>query len=105
MGGIQTRDKNLSAVMRDVNARLRHMILIIGAGGKTGGTLIKALFDCPPAFFLSHACIVTDLTLIDVNDRHVRLPLSKWRGQGVGFFSRLMGLLNFQVKGLFEEAL
>ena len=27
-----------------------------GRGGKTG----RALFECPPAFPLSHACIVTD---------------------------------------------
>lgn len=39
---------------------------------------------------LSHACIVTDLTLIVKIDRRVRLPLSQGRGYGVGFFSCLM---------------
>jgi hypothetical protein len=38
------------------------MILIRGAGGKTGGTLIKALFERIPAFSPSDAYIVTDLT-------------------------------------------
>jgi hypothetical protein len=31
-----------------------------------------------------------DLTLISGANRHVRLPLSKWRGYGVEFFSGLM---------------
>ena len=35
------------------------MILITGAGGKTGKP-VKTLFECMPAFPLSHACIVTD---------------------------------------------
>ena len=38
---------------------------------------------------LSHACIVRDLTPIATIDRRVRLPLSKWRGHGVGFCSWL----------------
>jgi hypothetical protein len=44
-----------------------------------------------------------DLTLIGVIDRRVRLPLSKWRGYGVDFFSALMGELGFQVKVWIEE--
>ena len=44
-----------------------------------------------------------DLTQMAVIDRHVGLPLSKWRGHGVDFFSGLMGVLGFQVKAWFEE--
>ena len=36
---------------------------------------VKALFECMPAFPLSHACIVMDLTPIVTIDRRVRLPL------------------------------
>src|SRR3989304_4864049 len=51
------------------------MFLITGAGGKTG----RALFECPPAFPLSHACIVTDkLQQIPPFDR-LRTPL--WVGE------------------------
>ncbi len=39
-----------------------------------------------------------DLTLIVTIDRHVRLPLSKWRGHGVGFCSWLMKAMVFQIK-------
>jgi len=52
------------------------MILVIGAGGKQA-KLVKALYECMPAFPLSHACIVTDLTPIVTIDRRVRLPLSQ----------------------------
>jgi len=46
-----------------------------GRGGKTG----RALFECPPAFPLSHACIVTDkLQQIPPFDR-LRTPL--WVGE------------------------
>ena len=31
---------------------------------------------------------LVDLTQMDMIDRHVGLPLSKWRWQGVNFFSR-----------------
>jgi hypothetical protein len=46
-----------------------------------------------------------DLTPIVTIDQRDRLSISKWRGHGVGFFSRLMGLLNFQVNVLFEDVL
>src|SRR3989304_9796206 len=36
------------------------LILILHQSSKTGRTLVKALFECVPAFPLSHACIVTD---------------------------------------------
>ena len=49
--------------------------------------LVKAFFECVPVFLLSHACIVRDLTPIVTIDRRVRLPLSKWRGHGVGLCS------------------
>jgi len=49
--------------------------------------------ECVPAFPLSHACIVTDLTPIVTVDRRVRLPLSQGRGHGVGFFSWLMRVI------------
>jgi len=57
--------------------------------------LVKALFECVPAFSLSHACIVRDLTPIATIDRRVRLSLSKWRGHGVGFCSWLLESLGF----------
>jgi len=68
--------------------------------------LVKALFECMPAFPLSHACIVRELTTstglvrhpIVTIDRRVRLPLSKWRGHGVGFCSWLMMAMVFQIK-------
>ena len=44
-----------------------------------------------------------DLTQMAVIDRRDGLPLSKWRGHGVDFFSGLMGELGFQVKAWFEE--
>ena len=37
--------------------------------------LATALFECMPAFPLSHACIVTDLTPTVMIDLRVRLPL------------------------------
>ena len=82
------------------------MILIAGASGKAGKTLIMAIFECIPAFLLSHACIVTDLTTstgsvrrpIVTIDRRVRLSLSKWRGHRVGFCSWLMREVVFPVK-------
>ena len=40
-----------------------------------------------------------------VIDRRVGLPLSKWRGYGVGFFSGLMGVLGFQVNVWVEDGL
>jgi len=39
---------------------------------------------------------VSDLTLIMVIDRRDGLPLSKWRGHGVDFFSWLMSVLGFK---------
>jgi len=59
-----------------------------------------------PAFHLSHACVVRDLTTsiakhsvrrpIVTIDRLVRLSLSKWRGHEVSFCSWLMGKLGFK---------
>jgi len=46
-----------------------------------------------PAFRLSHAWVVRDLTPIATIDRRVRLPLSKWRGHEVGFCSWLMSAM------------
>ena len=46
--------------------------------------LVKALFECMPAFPLSHACIVTELTPIVTIDRRVGWTyppaLPKWEG-------------------------
>jgi len=56
-----------------------------------------------PAFLLSYVCIVTDLTPIVTIDRRVRLPLSKWRGHGVGFWSWVDGMMVLQVYDWFEE--
>ena len=50
---------------------------------------VKALFESMPAFPLSHACIVMDLTPIVTIDRRVRLPLSQGRGHGDESFSAL----------------
>ena len=41
-----------------------------------------------------------DLTPIVMIDRRVRLPLSKWRGHGVGFRSWLLRVTVFQVNAL-----
>lgn len=38
------------------------------------------------------AVLQQDLTLWMVIDRHIGLPLSKWRGDDVDFFSGLMGM-------------
>jgi len=62
--------------------------------------LVKALFERMPAFSLSHAWVVRDLTtstssvrrpIVTIN-RRVGLPLSKWRGHRVRFCSWLMKL-------------
>ena len=46
-----------------------------------------------------------DLTPIVTIDRRVHLPLSKWRGHGVGFCSSLMGGLDFQVNVWLKDGL
>jgi len=63
--------------------------------GDKSQTCHGVLFEYMPAFPLSHACIVTDLTPIVTIDRRVRLPLSQGRRQGDDFFSRLMGAVEF----------
>jgi len=44
-----------------------------------------------------------DLSLIGGADRRVHLPLSKWRGYGVDFFSSPDGMLGFQSKAWFQD--
>jgi hypothetical protein len=50
--------------------------------------LVKAFFECMPAFPLSHVCIVTDLTPIATIDRRVGLSLSKGEGMESASFLR-----------------
>ena len=64
--------------------------------------LAKALFECMPAFPLSHACIVRDLTPIVTIDRRVRLPSPK--GEGIGWLLFLAyGMIVYRVYDRFEE--
>ncbi len=51
----------------------RNTILFTGIRGKTSRTLVKALIEYMPAFPLSYACIVTDLT---TSTGSVRRPIA-----------------------------
>ena len=84
------------------NLRLRRFGLL-PLGGEGRGVLRvnceqEVLFVCMPAFPLSRACIVRDLTPIVTIDQRVGLPLSQGRGHGVGFFSSLIRAMVLQVK-------
>jgi hypothetical protein len=89
--------------------------LFKGAGGKTGRTC-QGASECMPAFPLSHACIVRDLTLIVTIDRRVRLtsPWLAWaigmsvcpspKGDGIGLISFLAdGVLSLQRQASFQD--